>query len=237
MYVSGNKNRAHRTYDYFWSCFFLERNAGDSEKSREKIPDPVSYLQSDRIYDLDRQLPFCSTGDSDVMIKEEIKEQKRRIKGYMTVEAAFVMPMVLCVFVILIYTSFYLYDRCVFKQDAFVLCFRESIRKEEGAPRVDPSYMQQGEARQFENKYFAVNDLETSAKAMGKKAVFQGSARVLPTSFGSYFLMPKSIWRLTFYGSARKTDPPWSIRSYRRKTYVVKKGLKALESIAGADPE
>ena len=144
-------------------------------------------------------------------------------------EAAFVMPMVLCVFVMLIYTSFYLYDRCVFKQDAFILCFRESIRKEEGAPRVDPSYMQQGEARQFENKYFAVNDLETSAKAMGKKAVFQGSARVLPTSFGSYFLMPKSIWRLTFYGSARKTDPPWSIRSYRRKTYVVKKGLKALE--------
>ena len=33
---------------------FPERNAGDSEKSREKIPDPVSYLQSDRIYDLDR---------------------------------------------------------------------------------------------------------------------------------------------------------------------------------------
>lgn len=171
------------------------------------------------------------------MIKEEIKEQKLRIKGYMTVEAAFVMPMVLCVFVMLIYTSFYLYDRCVFKQDAFILCFRESIRKEEGAPRVDPSYMQQGEARQFENKYFAVNNLETSAKAMGKKAVFQGSARVLPTSFGSYFLMPKSIWRLTFYGSARKTDPPWSIRSYRRKTYVVKKGLKALESIAGSDSE
>ena len=74
------------------------------------------------------------------MIKEETKEQKLRIKGYMTVEAAFVMPMVLCVFVMLIYTSFYLYDRCVFKQDDFILCFRESIRKEEGAPRVDPSY-------------------------------------------------------------------------------------------------
>ena len=152
----------------------------------------------------------------------------KSLDAYMSVEAAIVMPMVLCLFVMLIYTAFYLYDRCVFQQDAYILCFRESSRREEGAPKVDPDRIRQEETRQFGGKYFAVRSLELSAKAEGKKAVYQGSALVLPTSFGGYFLMPKSIWTVTFQGSARKTDPPWAIRSYRRKSYILKKGLGAL---------
>ncbi len=154
--------------------------------------------------------------------------RKRSLDAYMTIEAAFVMPMVLCLFVMLIYTAFYLYDRCVFLQDAYILCFRESIRREEGAPKTDSDRIRQAETRQFGGKYFAVRSLESSVWAEGKKILYQGTARVLPSSFGGYFLMPKSIWTLTFQGSARKTDPPWAIRSYRRKSYILKKGLRAL---------
>ncbi len=155
-------------------------------------------------------------------------DRPESLDAYMTVEAAFVMPMVLCLFVMLIYTAFYLYDRCVFRQDAYILCFRESIRREQGAPKVNPDRIRQEETGQFGGKYFAVRSFESSVQAEGKKAVYQGKARVLPTSFGGYFLMPKSIWTINFQGSARKTDPPWAIRSYRRKSYLLKKGLHAM---------
>ena len=144
----------------------------------------------------------------------------RKLTAYMTVEAAFVMPMVLCVFIIIIYAAFLLYDRCVFAQDARVLCLRESIQREDGAPRVDTERLKSNEQRQFGTKYFAVSSLTTEAYAEGSCCTYEGSFRVLPTSFGSDGLMPKSIWNATFRASARKTDPPWSIRSFRRKIYV-----------------
>jgi hypothetical protein len=146
-----------------------------------------------------------------------------RISAYMTVEASLIMPMVLCICVILIYVSFFLYDRCCFSQDAYVLCFRESIRREEGTPTIRPDKIKENEQRQFGSKYFAVSSLETTASADGKNCVYEGTAKVLPTSFGSYFLMPRDIWEATFHSSARKTDPSWSIRSVRRKTYMLTK--------------
>lgn len=149
--------------------------------------------------------------------------------AYLTVEAAFIVPMVLCLFVILIYCSFYLYDRCVFQQDAYILCLRESIRKDEGAPTVDTARLESGAERQFGTKYFAVSRLETSAAAEGKQCVFEGTAQILPTSFGSDVLMPKNIWSANFRAEKRKTDPAWSIRSLRRKSYVLKKGMELLQ--------
>ena len=42
----------------------------------------------------------------------------------MTVEAAFVVPMVIFVFAALIYFCSYLYTRCVLNQDSYILAFR-----------------------------------------------------------------------------------------------------------------
>ncbi len=152
-------------------------------------------------------------------MKKRLNED-RELTAYMTIEAAFVMPMVLCVFIIIIYVAFLLYDRCVFTQDARVLCLRESIQREEGAPKIDVERLKSNEQRQFGSKYFAVNSLTTDAYTEGSRCVYEGSFRVFPTSFGSDGIMPKSIWNVTFRASARKTDPPWSIRSFRRKIYV-----------------
>lgn len=164
-------------------------------------------------------------------------KQEAKREAYLTVEAAMLIPMVLCLYVMLIYTAFYLYDRCLFRQDASLLCFRESIRREEGAPAVNPEQIRQNEKRQFGTKYFAVSRIQTQATKDGKKAVYQGSASVLPTSFGGYFMMPKKIWTLTFQASARKTDPPWSIRSFRRKSWLVKQGLTAAGVFSGQQGE
>ena len=51
--------------------------------------------------------------------------------GYMSVEASFLITWTLFIFVLLIYLSFYTYDKCVLFQDAYTVCFRGSIQKDE----------------------------------------------------------------------------------------------------------
>ena len=50
----------------------------------------------------------------------------KKLKGYMTLEAAFVMPVVLVLYLLIILAGFYLYDRCVISQDNGLLAFRGS---------------------------------------------------------------------------------------------------------------
>lgn len=49
----------------------------------------------------------------------EAKNVNRKAEGYFTVEATLIMPFVLYVCIFVVYTGFYLYDKCVMKQDAY----------------------------------------------------------------------------------------------------------------------
>lgn len=53
-------------------------------------------------------------------------EKNQSVKGYMTVEAAYVMPIVLFLYVLILTAAFSLYDRCVTSQDFYVLALRGS---------------------------------------------------------------------------------------------------------------
>ncbi len=50
----------------------------------------------------------------------------KKWKGYMTVEASFIVPIVLILLVLIVRSSFLLYDRCVISQDSYLLVFRGS---------------------------------------------------------------------------------------------------------------
>lgn len=76
---------------------------------------------------------------------------KKKVRGYMTVEASFVITWTIFLFVFLIYLSFYSYDKCVLFQDAYAVCFRGSIQKQED--RV-VSYINAHMQEQFGRKYF-----------------------------------------------------------------------------------
>lgn len=51
---------------------------------------------------------------------------RKKCKGYMTVEASFIVPIVLIILVLIVKSSFFLYDRCVMSQDGYLLAFRGS---------------------------------------------------------------------------------------------------------------
>lgn len=50
----------------------------------------------------------------------------KKWNGYLTVEASFVMPIVLFLYMLVILCGFYLYNRCVISQDNYLLAFRGS---------------------------------------------------------------------------------------------------------------
>ncbi len=157
------------------------------------------------------------------------EESQTPENAYMTVEASFLLPMVLCVIVVLIYTSFFLYDRCLLGQDAYILCMRESYRKDEDLHRgPDAGQVQANAERQMGSKYFAVTEFCGCASADGKIVRYTGSASTLPQVFGEYFLMPKGIWNIQFGMSAKQSDPPLAIRSYRRKKAILQGVLSAV---------
>ena len=81
-------------------------------------------------------------------------------EAYFTVEAALVMPVVLAIIVMIIYMSFYLYDRCVMQQDCCVLSYRQSIEKGT-ADRVSREKIRE----QFGEKLFMLSGLETGASS------------------------------------------------------------------------
>jgi hypothetical protein len=139
----------------------------------------------------------------------------------MTVEAALIMPLVLCILVILIYTSFLLYDTCLYSQDAYILCMRAAEWKESGNTS-DPERAESGQKAQFGNKYVGVSHLSGTAERAGDKIQYEGSGRVLPKVFGGSSLMPWQIWDIHAEGSSRQKDPPWKIRRYRRLRQLVK---------------
>ena len=146
----------------------------------------------------------------------------------MTVEATLLLPMVLCILVAAIYAAFLLYDRCMFYQDAYLLCLRESYRREDGEPSVDTNAITEASDDFLSSKYCAVDEWSGAASADGLWAVFEGTAIVSPAAFGDYFLMPEDIWTVSFSAKSRKTDPAWSIRNWRRKSHVIESGLKYL---------
>jgi len=147
------------------------------------------------------------------------------LKGYMTVEAAFILPMVLAIYVLIIFTGFFLYDRCLFTQDACILCFRESIRKDEGSHvHVSPELVENAAPRQFGTKYFVLGDRNISARAggfAGTHIFVEGNALVNAPDIIRVFQLREDAWQIVFGAEARKSDPPLTIRKYRRKYYII----------------
>lgn len=131
-------------------------------------------------------------------------------EAYFTVEAALVIPVVLGIFVMILYLSFYLYDRCLLSQDCYVLSYRQSIEK----GKEDRSG-QEAAAEQFGQKLFMLSRIETAAGG-GSTVSVKANAAMEPPLFGLDFFTGQRHWILGVQEKARKTDPPRDYRRVRR---------------------
>lgn len=140
------------------------------------------------------------------------KINRMTANGYMTLEASFIMPWVIFIFVFLIYVSFYLYDKCVLFQDAYTLCMRGSIQKEEdGAVNYINTHMN----GQFGKKYFGTDKVQGSAERHGDKVKVYAECSVrIP--FNRFMTMMKAGgWRIQTEAEAKVINPTKVIRKCR----------------------
>ncbi len=127
---------------------------------------------------------------------------KRKVNGYLTVEASMIMPLVIFLMALLIYLTFFLYNRCVLSQDAYILAFRGSISDKEGESEI-LEYLEESAGIQFGNKYVGMKDLHKSITISNKSV----TVRIQGKSGKG--------WNLEAIGEAHISDPEETIRRIR----------------------
>ena len=137
---------------------------------------------------------------------------KRTVKGYMTVEAAFLITWTVFLFVLLIYLSFYSYDKCVLFQDAYTVCFRGSIQKEED--QVVP-YITAHMQEQFGRKYFGVGKVQGTVDRNGNTTSVTGECQVKVPIRQSFTMNDREGWKIKTKAKAQIINPTKIIRKCR----------------------
>ena len=126
------------------------------------------------------------------------------IRGYMTLEAAMVFPAAFALVIMLLYVTFFLYDKCRMTQDLYTAAYRQSIVRGEAAP--DTSIDTSG--------FFMLGNC--SAQVGGGSEISASASGDMAPALLTGAQEGQSIWKLTVTMKARKTDPPRSFRRFRR---------------------
>lgn len=133
-------------------------------------------------------------------------------KGYMSVEASFIITWTVFIFVFLIFLSFYSYDKCVLFQDAYAVCFRGSIQKKEDM--VVP-YISAHIQEQFGKKYFGVGKVYGSVDRNGNTTSVIGECQVKVPIHQLFTMYDKSGWKIRTQAKAQIINPTKAIRKCR----------------------
>lgn len=137
---------------------------------------------------------------------------KRMTRGYMTVEASFIVTWTIFLFVLLIYLSFYSYDKCVLFQDAYAVCFRGSIQKKE--EQVVP-YINAHMEEQFGSKYFGVGQVHGTVDKNGNTTSVTGECQVKVPVRQMFTMDDKAGWLISTQARSQIINPSKVIRRCR----------------------
>lgn len=133
--------------------------------------------------------------------------------GYMTVEATLMMPIVLYVCIFIIYSGFFMYDRCVMKQDAYRAAMKAgSMYRQDGQEVYNTAW--DTLEKLTENKYIATQ-CYYEVSVQGKICVaVQGEVEV---PFGGLEKMTGvSGWKIEEKVESQCLNPVFFIRMCRQ---------------------
>lgn len=136
----------------------------------------------------------------------------RKVGGFFTVEAAVIVPLTIFLFCFLFYLTFYLYNRCVVSQDAYLLAFRGSLHCHLYPEEIEQYVLEQSELK-MGRKYIALNGLISAVEADAEKVTVKATGG-MKTSFTGQFLH-QQYWNLSIEREAGKMCPAEFIRTAR----------------------
>ena len=137
---------------------------------------------------------------------------RRMVKGYMTTEASFIVTWTIFLFVLLIYLSFYSYDKCVLFQDAYAVCFRGSIQKKE---EQVTAYINAHIKEQFGRKYFGVGQVQGTVDVNGNTTSVTGECEVKVPVRQIFTMYDKAGWKISTQAKAQIINPTKILRRCR----------------------
>lgn len=149
---------------------------------------------------------YSLPGGRSAVYRKDLTGSVLNTGGYMTVEAAFILPIAVFILAFLIRVSFYMYDRCTFDQDLYLICYRAGVRKDDD---------------RFEEQIYRNASLQLEGRYLGaEKPVLRAEKTDRIRLQGKTKAMG---WPLRSVGEAAHYDPPLEIRTCRRLLYLAGK--------------
>lgn len=113
-------------------------------------------------------------------MKDMVTNAQRTVNGYMTIEATFITWWTFFLCILIIYISFFMYDKCILFQDTYAIGFRASNLSVSENERE--AYIQNYWSQQIGQKYFAVDGIRKSVENSRKLCVKSALCVVHPFS-------------------------------------------------------
>lgn len=152
----------------------------------------------------------------------------KEVNGYLTLEAAFLVPLAVFLFVFVIHFSFMLSGGAYLEQDAYVLTFRASMTKEEEDAAAFVSGIA---AAQTNHKYFGNTKPQVETTTDGKHVVVKLRMK---TNRRAFDLAGTADWETVFSGRAIRVDITKRIRKIDRIADLAKMALQQSGATGGA---
>ncbi len=142
------------------------------------------------------------------------------VKGYMTVEASFIIPWVIFIFIFIIYSAYFLYDRCVIFQDSYAYAVRAANKQMSGTD-VE-RYMNDNAAAQYGNKYIAVSGIKESFKVSEKEIAIEAAGQPKCQFIPNAVLPDIRGWKASADVKASRENPTQFMRICRGAAELTK---------------
>lgn len=147
---------------------------------------------------------------------------KKKLSGYFTVEAAFVMPIVVCVLALLCYLGFFMCNRCLLLQDAYIMGLRGSAQEGLSNEKTATYILDQG--KEILQKYYAISEIEKEVKVeMREITVALECEMKIPFAFFSWEEEKMSgVWKIREEKKFDRTKPVDFIKACRKVEKLLK---------------
>lgn len=147
---------------------------------------------------------------------------RSKIQGSSTVELSLIMPMLLTLFVFLIYLSFFLYNRVETTANAYICALRGSRMEQETAEKTY-QYMKKESKRLMKGNLLSVPEYKEQIEVKGNhvQVTYEISQQV-PGSVILERLLHEDTWNFLVTKKAKKLQPVFFIRNCRKVSNLKK---------------
>lgn len=150
------------------------------------------------------------------------KNSKIMLKGSVTIEASIIMPIIIIIIALLVYLSFFLYNRCIMTQMTYISALRGSLSEEDVVKTEQNIEMEEKEL--FGNKVLAIAKIHFDNKIKNTNITVTTNAS-MKFPFASYAsqLKIKGNWNIMIKKKVEKIEALQFIRDCRKLEGLLEK--------------